>query len=309
MTPDTNLQLDLSVDSLEWLNLSLEIRRRAGVELDEEAIGRIETVRELLEEATDASTRGEKLDDATPLTDPESVLTDKQLRHLQPHGWLNSVLARGMFAANRILMRRLFRLEVRGIENLPETPVVITPNHASYLDPLAIAAALPAKRLSTTFWAGWTGQLFTNPITRWFSRLAHVLPIDPQRGVVSSLAFGAAAIECGRNLVWFPEGERSRDGRLKPFRAGIGLLLEHHETTVIPTVIDGAYEAFPSHKRLPRPRKIRVTFGKPLDSNELKQDRDKQEMHEQISRALHEAVESLDSRKLEQKAKNSANSY
>ncbi len=74
--------------------------------------------------------------------------------------------------------------------------------------------------------------MFANAFMRLLSRLTHVVPIDPQRGVMSRLAFGAAVITRDQNLVWFPEGERFPDGQLQPFRAGIGLLLEHHQTRV-----------------------------------------------------------------------------
>ncbi len=74
--------------------------------------------------------------------------------------------------------------------------------------------------------------MFANVFMRLLSRLTLVVPIDPQRGVMSSLAFGAAVITRDQNLVWFPEGERSPDGQRQPFRAGIGLLLDHHQTRV-----------------------------------------------------------------------------
>ena len=125
-------------------------------------------------------------------------------------------------------MRRLFRLEVSGLDNLPPAgPYVIAPTHASLLDPFAIGGALDYALLRNTFWAGWTGIAFTTPLHRWFSRICQVVPIDPDRAVVSSLALGAAVLKRGHNLIWFPEGERSPTGRLQEFRAGLGLLLDH----------------------------------------------------------------------------------
>jgi long-chain acyl-CoA synthetase len=290
LTPDTNVRLDLKIDSLEWMNLSLAIRRHASVEIDEEAIGRIETVRDLLAEVTEATAADEAIDEISPLDDPEAALSEDQRRYLQPHGRLAALLARGIFALNRWLMRLVFRLRVEGAERLPDAPIVIAPNHASYLDAPAIAAALPWQRLRQTYWGGWTGTMFANVFMRLFSRLTHVVPVDPQRGVKSSLAFGAAVITRGHDLVWFPEGERSTDGKLQPFRSGIGLLLEHHRTRVVPAVIDGAHEALPPGRWLPRPRKIRVTFGQPLDVGALMKDGDDEEMSERITTALQNAV-------------------
>jgi long-chain acyl-CoA synthetase len=198
-----------------------------------------------------------------------------------------------MFAVDHLVMRLVFRVEVRGLDNLPHGPIVIAPNHVSYLDPAAVAAALPWQRLSETYWGGWTGTLFTNFLMRWFSRLTHVVPVDPQRGAMSSLAFGAAVLERGQSLVWFPEGERSTDGKLQPFRSGIGLLMERRSAEVVPTLIEGAYEALPPGSWLPRPHKIRVTFGESLDIDQLIKDGNKQETHEQIAASLQDRVGSM----------------
>lgn len=290
LTPDTNVQLDLEIDSLEWMNLSLDIRRQASVEIDEEAIGRIETVRDLLAEVSEASATDKPVDEIFRLDDPEAALSEDQRRYLQPHGQLAALLARGIFALNRWLMRLVFRLRVEGAERLPDAPIVIAPNHASYLDAPAIAAALPWQRLRRTYWGGWTGTMFANVFMRLLSRLTHVVPIDPQRGVMSSLAFGAGVITRDHDLVWFPEGERSPDGQLQPFRAGIGVLLEHRPTPVVPTVIEGTHEALPPGHWLPRPRTIRVTFGQPLDARALMDNGDDEQASERITTALQNAV-------------------
>lgn len=292
LTPDTNLQSDLSVDSLEWINLSLEIRKVAGVELDEETIGRIETVRDLLEEMVEATAGGEQLEEVDPLEDPESTLSDRQLRHLKPRNFLRRWLASGLFTFIRTLMKALFRLEAEGVDQLPAGPVIIVPNHGSHLDSPAIIAALPSNRWLTTYWAGWTGTMFVNPLMRFISRIAGVVPVDPQRGVVSSLAFGAAVLDRGHSLVWYPEGRRSEDGTLKPFRQGIGLLLEQRPTTVIPTAIEGAYQALPPGSWLPRPRKVIVKFGKPIQADQLLEGEAEQAVPERIAHRLHEAVAS-----------------
>lgn len=84
LTPDTDLRLDLDVDSMEWLNLTLEIRRRTGAELSEEAVARISTVCDLLQEAADAGARGGSA--ADPVESPYEVLTDEQQTWLEPLG-------------------------------------------------------------------------------------------------------------------------------------------------------------------------------------------------------------------------------
>src|SRR5438552_9075781 len=290
LTPDTSPQVDLGIDSLEWLNLTLEIAESSGVELTDEAISRIETVRDLLREVTEGG-EGQAVD---PLEDPEKVLDEKQKRWLKPLGHISAAIARFLYAVNQALMRLLFRVRAQGLENLPENRQwVLTSNHVSYLDPFALAAVLGWKHLRNTYWAGWTGVAFTNPVSRFLSRLGKILPVEPTRAARSSLAFGAIVLKKKNNLVWFPEGERSADGKLQDFKPGIGMLLEHFPAPVIPVFVHGTHQALPPGKFLPRPRMIRVVLGKPLDARELERESRGEEPHQKIASALHDAVGKL----------------
>ena len=296
LTPETSPQLDLGMDSMEWVNLTMEIGQRVGVELDEEAIDQIDTVRDLLEEVAEGDASGGAASGASPLEKSEEVLSDEQKRWLKSLGPGMSALARGMFALDRAAMRGMFRMSVEGLENLPEEgPFVVAPNHASYLDPFALAAALGYRRLRRTYWAGWAGAALSNPLNRLVSRLAQTVPIDPDRAGISSLAFGAAVLKRGKNLVWFPEGERSSTGKLQPFKPGVGLLLDHFRVPVIPVFIHGTHEAMPRGTALIRPGKITIVFGKPLDVEKLEQQGEDRQ-GDRITQALHDRVAELGSR-------------
>src|SRR5438552_391339 len=290
LTPDTSPQFDLGIDSLEWLNLTLEIGESSGVELSEEAIARIETVRDLLREVTEGG-EGEAVD---PLKNPDEVLDENQMQWLEPLGPVAAGTARFLYAVNRVLMRLLFRVRAEGLEYLPQDRQwILTPNHVSYLDPFAIAALLDWRQLRKTHWAGWTGIIFANPLMRFLSRLGKILPIEPTRAARSSLAFGAIILKKKKNLVWFPEGERSANGKLQQFKPGIGMLLEHFPTSAIPVFVHGTHEALPPGKFFPRPRAIRVVLGKPLDGRELKGKGRGDKPHQQIASALNEKVAEL----------------
>jgi long-chain acyl-CoA synthetase len=292
LVPDTSPQLDLGVDSLGWMDLTLEIAESTGMELNEEAIGRIYTVRDLLNEvAEQASTGGGGVSQGLPLEQPEEVLSDEQKRWLEPLGPAKSEVARGMFALNRALARKVFHLRVEGAEHLPrEGPFVLAPNHVSFLDPFAVAAALDYRRLRHTYWAGRVGAAFNNPFTRLVSRLAQAVPIDSHRAVFSSLAFGAVVLKSQKNLVWFPEGHRSPTGELQPFKPGIGMLLDRYPVPVVPVFIHGTHEAMPPGRIWVRPKKVTVIFGKPLDPRELEQQGEGDQPQSRIVQDLHEHV-------------------
>ena len=298
LTPDTSPQLDLGVDSMEWVNLTMEIGESAGVELDEEELDDIDNVRDLLREVTEASESGETSSGASPLERPEEVLDERQKRWLEPLGPVQSVVARALFLVNRALVRALFGLRVEGLENLPEKgSFVVAPNHVSYLDSFVVAAALDYRLLRRTYWAGWTGAAFGNPLTRAVSRLAQVVPIDPQRAGVSSLAFGAAVLARGKSLIWFPEGERSPSGELQQFRPGIGMLLEHFQAPVVPVSIQGTFRAMPRGRATIRPTKVKVIFGEPLDVRELaERPGEDGKPHDRIVHALRDRVAELGTR-------------
>src|SRR5215203_3268930 len=295
LTPDTSPQLDLGIDSLGWMDLTLEISQSAGVELSEEAIGRIYTVRDLLREvAEQAKTGGSNVPQALPLEQPERVLSEYQKGSLEPFGPVKTAVARGMFALNRAIARSVFGMSIEGIEHLPkEGSFVLTPNHISSLDPCALAAALDYRHLRHIYWAGRVDTAFSNPLKRLLSRLGHVVPIDSHRAVFSSLAFGAAVLKRQEKLVWFPEGHRSHTGELQPFRPGIGVLLDRFPVPVVPVFIRGTHEAMPPGKAWPRPKKLAITFGKPLDARELEQRGEGEQPQDRIVQALYEHVAEL----------------
>ena len=264
LTMDVSLGLDLGVDSMEWLALTLEIERRAGVELGEAEIARVTTVRDLLRVVVDAPAAEARSWDAL-WDQPERLLSAAQARWLVPLGPGLTLLSRMLMAVNAVLMRLVFRLRTVGLEHLPRPPWVLVANHASFLDPLVLSAALSHRRLERSYWAGWTGVAFANPLMRGVSRLWQVLPIDQARGAGSSLALAAAALKRERCLIWFPEGERSPTGGLLPFRPGIGLLLARFPRSVVPVFIQGTHEALARGRWMIRPCPVAVTFGLPVD--------------------------------------------
>ncbi|NNC64729.1 MAG: AMP-binding protein, partial [Gammaproteobacteria bacterium] len=227
ITPDTHVMLDLGVDSLEWLNLTLEIRNRIGIDLTDEAVGRIETVRDLLQEAIGSSEAGELTGDVISLLrDPDSLISDKERNWLEPRGLRSSALDAIAAAAARVFMRLCFRFRASGVANLPsEGPFLIAPNHLSALDPIAVGAAIGSSRFKETYWGGWVGILYKGRISSAFSHAMRILPVEPRSGPISNLALAAVVLSRGHSLVWFPEGERAVGGELLRFRPGLGLLM------------------------------------------------------------------------------------
>ena len=288
LTLDTNLQFDLSLDSFDWMSLAMELEERFGVRLSEDALSRVLTLRDLLQESLEAAASGAGIDEAEMRR-----LSPEQERWLAPRSAALTALAAVLYGLNRVVMRLVFRVRVHGMERLPEKrPLLIAPNHVSYLDPFVIAAALPLRRARQLYWAGWTGLLFRGPVTKLFSRATQVVPVDPERGLTSTLALARAVLEQGKQLVWFPEGGRSTDGKLHRFLPGVGWLLDKTGAQAVPVFIKGSFEAWPPGRALPRPRPIEVRFGEPIEVADLKRDAS-DNVHGAMADRLREAVAAL----------------
>ncbi len=264
LTPDSSLAEELGIDSLSWVDLTLALQDRAGIDLDDSAIERVETVRDLLQEAAGASEAREGRGELKQqLREPESLLDDEQKQDLVPPGPVRRIFGRIVLAPARLLGRLLLRVEVQG--RFPDDgQYLIAPRHLSFVDPLALLPALSRKQLESLYWAGLEAYLFSNRLTRAFSRTARILPIDPGSAPRRSLAIAAACLKRGHSLVWFPEGERSLDGKLQRLRPGIGLVLAAQPVPVIPVWIDGTWEVMPPGQSLPRPGKVRLIIGDPV---------------------------------------------
>jgi long-chain acyl-CoA synthetase len=255
---DSSLALDLGLDSLEWMSLSIEIERRFAVSLPEDALTRFDCVRDLVRALAEAPGQPVAFDRAAEIK-----------RWLTPPSILGSAVARAVLGANQALMRIFFGLRVAGLEHLPDAgPFVIVANHRSDLDPLVIAAALSTRLRARTRWGGEVSRLFRSRLSRWLCRQLRVFPVD-ERQPARTLALARAVLERGEGLVWFPEAWRSPDGELQRFLPGIGLILQDRTLPVLPVRLFGTFEAMPRAHRWPRLVRLRLRLGEPLLPAEL----------------------------------------
>jgi len=231
------------------------LQDRAGVVLSDQDLADIETIRDLLRLAIARGTGGGAAPDGglAPPPDIENWLS--------PTGPLLTALGAALWAINAVIMRGLFRLRVAGAGCLPAAgPFVLAPNHVSYLDVLAVAAALSWSRLRHTYWAGDARRFFPSPLGRIFCRAVHLFPVDAMHPG-AALETAQRVLKANNILVWFPEGWRSPDGRLQRFLPGVGELLLASRAAAVPVLIEGAFAALPRGRVGPRLHRVSVTFG------------------------------------------------
>jgi 1-acyl-sn-glycerol-3-phosphate acyltransferase len=174
-----------------------------------------------------------------------------------------------------------FDLKVYGIKNMPRTGgVLIVSNHQSYLDPLVLGARVPRPM---SYMA--KSELFKNSL---FSRLIRSLGAFPVRqgaGDVRAIKETVQRLQEGRVLNIFPEGSRTEDGTIQPMEPGVALVVRKAHVPILPTAIDGSYDAWPKGKRIFRRHPIQIVYGPPLDVSGMK--------GEQIVRVIDAAIREM----------------
>ncbi len=167
--------------------------------------------------------------------------------------------------------------EVRGREHLPaEPPFVLVANHSSHLDAIALATAMPLRHVGRVFPIAAGDTFFTKAATSIFATACmNALPIWRKN-------CGAHSLDDLRNrlledrciYILFPEGTRTRTGEISSFKPGLGRLVAGTTTLVVPCHLSGAWEALPPGRSTPRPGKIVLRIGQPLQFQEAANSRE-----------------------------------
>jgi 1-acyl-sn-glycerol-3-phosphate acyltransferase len=161
----------------------------------------------------------------------------------------------------RLLLHLLFGYRTEGAERVPEKgPVILAANHLSILDPIAIGAGI--KR-PVSFLA--RADLFRLPVLSWLLPRLHAIPVERGTGDLSAIKGAIRALERGMAFGIFPEGTRSRSGRLQPFKTGVAAIAFRTGSPVVPVAVVGSEKAWPVGRKLFRLRRpIRVVYGDPI---------------------------------------------
>jgi len=166
----------------------------------------------------------------------------------------------------RAVYATYFRWRVFNPERVPLTgPVILASNHASFLDPPLVGAGL--KR-GINYLA--RESLFRFPGVGALLRSWNSVPVDRDGGGAAGLKAILERLLAGGGIILFPEGTRTRDGQLQPARSGIGLVVIKSGAPVVPVRVFGTYEAYGRHIKFPRPRRIIVKYGQPMQFEKLR---------------------------------------
>jgi long-chain acyl-CoA synthetase len=263
---NARLDSDLNLTSLDRVELMSALEDRYQINLSESRFSAVNTVGDL-----------SRLLKGGPA--PRAVYHYPAWVQRWPTTWIR-------FAVHYLLLRpAVFLLgwpRIQGREDLRGVagPALVISNHIDDVDVGFIVTALPARfrhKLATAAGGEALEALRTpsperNLFLRMFDRvewllgvsLLNLFPLPREAGFRDSFAFAGEAVDRGYSILVFPEGRHTTDGKLRPFRSGIGLLVNNLRIPVIPMRIDGLFEVKQAGRRIARPFQITVKIGQPL---------------------------------------------
>lgn len=253
--PSDNLEYDLALDSLDKISLTVFLSQTFGVEFENEHFLKYQTVAKLAEYIADTKTK----------TDIESVnwsdILKSRLDLKLPKSWATHSLIR---KASKLILMLYFRMKAEGQEKIPSGPCIIAPNHQSFFDGMFVTVFLKNIQSRSTYFYAKEKHLRKN----WMKFIAdrhNVISMDLNKDLKQSLQKMAEVLKRGKNIMIFPEGTRTENGRLGNFKKTFAILSRELNVPVVPVAIKGAFEALPKGKFFPRPfRKISVKFMDPV---------------------------------------------
>jgi 1-acyl-sn-glycerol-3-phosphate acyltransferase len=185
------------------------------------------------------------------------------------------------------------KVRIEGLEKIdPKKTYIFAGNHVSQFDIYCFQGYFPhnfrwiAKK-----------ELFAIPVFGLAMRKAGLIPIDRSRGRQAMVSLGEAAhkIAQGTSVIIFPEGTRSMDGQLQPFKSGAGLLAIKSGIDVVPIAFKGTHQVLPKKKLLPKSGWVIIRVGDPIKTSNY-ESRDKQELitllHQRVADLLDKPVKS-----------------
>jgi long-chain acyl-CoA synthetase len=306
LTPDANLESGLGLSSLDRVELLSALEDRYQIDLSETEFANAATVGDLEKLLQGEVWRRDSAPSQRGIAPPPHK-RDSPVFHY-PHWALRWPTTWLRLASHYLLARpAVFLLGwplVTGRENLRAVrgPLLVISNHVADVDVGFIQTALPARirhKLATAT-GGEALEKLRSPgaerfrLRRIYDRiqwtlgvaLLNLFPLPRQSGFRKSFAYAGEAVDRGYSVLVFPEGKHTEDGKLRPFRTGVGLLANNLRIPVLPMRIDGLFEIKQAGKKFAAPGKIQVHIGKPV---QFAPESDPEE----IARALQKAVEDL----------------
>lgn len=185
-----------------------------------------------------------------------------------------------------LFARVFFRARVFGLEKSKISGgVLFCSNHQSFFDPI-IVGMTSRRRLSflarDTLFRSWIGA----KVLRFYGSI----PVQREGNSLGAIRATLKQLKSSEAVLIFPEGTRTQDGSLLPLRPGFCAIARRGKVPILPVAIDGAYDAWPRSKRFPRFSKIAICYGKPIESDVVRE-LDDEQLVQLLSERIQECFE------------------
>ncbi len=252
--PSDHLEIDLGLDSLDKVNLGVYLETNFGVKLSETELVKFPNVALLAESINERKTKlsVEAID--------WGKIFNEQLELDLPKNWFTYNFMKNF---SKIFLKIYFRLKGEGIENIPDGPFILAPNHQSFFDGLFVTVFLKNRIMKKTYFYAKEKHI-KNKIIKFVAAKNNVIVMD-LNDLKTSLQKMAEVLKHGKNIIIFPEGTRTQTGKIGEFKKTFAILSRELNIPIVPVAIEGAYDALPRGTHFPKPfKRVKVKFLKPV---------------------------------------------
>ena len=272
---DDHLETDLAFDSLDKVGLPGFIEQTVGVDIQPEVMTTLRSVAEKVES-------GKTHIDVNKMDWHEMLLANNSSLELPSTSVfypLHSKLFKSFLKLNN-------RLKIVGEKNVPKKgPFIIAPNHQSFLDGPIVASGLSYKTLKNSYFFA-TEEHVKHPVVKSLAKRNNIIIME-KRNLKNSILKLSEVLKLGKNVVIFPEGSRSYDGEMVPFKKTFAILSKELNVPVVPVCIRGAYDVLPRGSKWIKPKKIEVEYLPPvMPANEDTYDSISDKVRDSIQKSL-----------------------
>lgn len=260
--PDSNLGADLGIDSLMKIEVLSSIEKEMSIHIPEDTAFQIETFADLIIIAR-------RHHDMPGDIQAEAIFAnlDSDLYDVINDKWYFQITRKLSSFMTWTLARLYCRLRVIDRGKIPAgKSFIIAGNHSSLVDFPLIFAALPGRIARNLAAPAAKDFFFENKAIAFLLQAAYrSFPLARFGNFMEGLKVCARIIRMGKSINLFPEGGRSPDGEIMDFKPGIAMLSFELDVQILPVYIAGASNVLPKGTHFPRPRKVTVTFGDPVN--------------------------------------------
>jgi long-chain acyl-CoA synthetase len=253
--PHDHPEMDCGLDSLDKVSFQTYLKQTFGVSPEPQEIADFQSILALAAWIAENKTRMEEIK-----VNWKSILQEKVQLKL-PSTWFTGQLALWF---SRAFFRIYFRFKAKGTENIPEGPCIIAPNHQSFFDGIFVAAYLRYGQAKKTYFYAKEKHI-RQPWLKFLANRNNIITMDLNNNLKESIQKMAEVLRSNRNIIIFPEGTRTFNGKLGEFKKTFAILSSELNVPIVPVSIKGAYEALPRGRFFPKPwKRITVEYMSPI---------------------------------------------